>query len=238
MKLTLFASLCATALLTSPAFAQGSDAPQATQPAVTAPAPAQPGQGDAPQTAPAPSTGGQASPAAPAASPAPQQAAAAGGSQGRPANLCNELVTFLTPKPAPEGTQANAAAPGGAAQPQPAASGSPQQPSQGSGGQASGGPVPQGAAGPAVEAAQAPQPKNDTAPERSGITAPIPKAEQNATPVTQDDLARAQSLAEANDFRGCKEMAQRLRLAGKPLPPAVIALAGLSVETLERARMP
>jgi hypothetical protein len=237
MKLTLFASLCAAALLTSPAFAQGSDAPQPAQPVVAAPAPAQPGPGDAPQAAPAQSTGGQASPAAPAAIPAPQQAAA-GGSQGRPANLCNELVTFLTPKPAPEGTQANAAAPGGAAQAQPAASGSAQQPSQGSGGQASGGSVPQGAAGPAVEAAQAPHPKNDTAPERSGIPAPIPKAPQNATPVTQDDLARAQSLAEANDFRGCKEMAQRLRLAGKPLPPAVIALAGLSVETLERARTP
>jgi hypothetical protein len=242
MKLYLFASLCAAALLTTPALAQGSDSPQSAQPAVTAPTPAQPAQGASPQAEPSQPSGGQASPAPAATGPTSQQAAADGASS-RPANLCQELVAYLTPKPEPGAAPASNAAPaptgaasaGGAAQTQAAAPASGPQASAGA--QGTGTSVPQGSAAPAVEAAQPPKPKDDTAPQQSGLTGPIPKT-QAAAPAPQQDLPQAQAFAEANDFRGCKEMAQRLRLAGKPLPPAVIALAGMPVETLERARTP
>ena len=45
---------------------------------------------------------------------------------------------------------------------------------------------------------------------------------------------QAEGLAQANDIRRCREAAQQMRRAGIALPPALIALAGLRLELLER----
>jgi len=46
-------------------------------------------------------------------------------------------------------------------------------------------------------------------------------------------LQDAETLAQSNDIRGCREAAQRMRRAGAALPPALIALAGLRLELLQ-----
>jgi hypothetical protein len=94
--------------------------------------------------------------------------------------------------------------------------------------------MPQGGAAPAVEAAKGtPAPtQGATAPQASGQTGPIPQGEGAGRPAPID-LQHAESLAQANDLRGCRDAAQQMRRAGAALPPALIALAGLRLELLE-----
>jgi hypothetical protein len=155
---------CAAALAGTAAFAQTPPQPEAAQPAPPAPA--------APQSpAPAPVAS---PPAAPA--PAPEQS-----TRGRPANICQELVAFLTPKPAPA----------------PAAAGAP-----------------------------------------AGTAAPAPAAAAPAAKPPIVDLAQVQPLAESNDIKACRDVAQKMRMAGMALPAGLIALAGLRLEDLEQAPRP
>jgi hypothetical protein len=156
-------------------------------------------------------------PGQPAAAPpaAPAQA-------GRPANLCQELVAFLRqPKPAP--AQAN-----------PAQTTAVQAPPQG---------------------AQPAQPSGQGAPTTSGLSGPIPHgpgqaaapgaAPSSATAAApagstsgQVTLDEAEGLARANDVKGCRAATQRLRLAGAPLPPALLALGALDPKYLEASAAP
>jgi hypothetical protein len=171
------------------------------------------------QTPPQPEAAQPAAPTQAAPAPAPAQS-----TRGRPANICQELVAFLTPKPAAAGAPATTAAPAAAAATAPAPA-------------ASGTSVPQGAAAPAVEAARSPQPQNTTAPQRSGQTAPIPQEPAAAKPAMAD-LAQVQAMAAANDIKACRDTAQSMRMAGMALPAGLIALAGLRLELLEQAVQP
>ena len=97
--------------------------------------------------------------------------------------------------------------------------------------------MPQGGAAPAVEAAKAPPPQgqNATPPQTSGQTGPIPQAPPaaKAPPVS---LQEAEAIAQANDIRGCRDAARKMRLAGVAMPPGLLALAGLRLDLLETAQ--
>lgn len=132
----------------------------------------------------------------------PQRNAGARG----PANICQELVTFLQPKPpaAPP-----APAPGTAAQsgpsPQQSATTSPQAQPGGQGG---------------------------TPQQTSGQAAPIAQDAPKAKPMPVS-LEEAQGLAGSNDFRGCQDATRKLRLVGAALPAGLLALAALKPENLQ-----
>jgi hypothetical protein len=152
----------------------------------------------------------------------PAAPGAATAQAGRPANLCQELVAFLRqPKPAP--AQAN-----------PAQTTAVQAPPQG---------------------AQPAQPSGQGAPTTSGLSGPIPHGPGQAaapgaapSPATaaapagstsgQVTLDEAEGLARANDVKGCRAATQRLRLAGAPLPPALLALGALDPKYLEASAAP
>jgi hypothetical protein len=179
---------------------------------------------------------------------------------GGPANLCQELVTFVRdPPPAEAGAAAApakaSAAPKGAAAP--AAPGAEQ---------AAAKPAPEGAAGGAGNAPASgeavptrPLEETDSAQEASGQTgpahgAPEPNAQaaedgkaQNAeltsslsAPVPTDttstasgqvlSLAEAEELARANDIAACQRAARELRLAGVAMPPPLLALTALDLQ--------
>jgi hypothetical protein len=149
-------------------------------------------------------------------------------SSGRPANLCQELVAYLRqPKPAPTG-QANPAlntalqAPTSGNQPQPAGQGAPT-----TGGMA--GPIPADSRQATSGSAAAPAaPASPSAAPSAG-----PAANQ-----TQAALEEAEALARANDIAGCRAATQRMRLAGAPLPPALLALGALDLKYLQAAAPP
>jgi hypothetical protein len=95
--------------------------------------------------------------------------------------------------------------------------------------------MPQGAGAPAVEASRGTPPptQGSTAPQASGLPGPIPQGDTASRPAAVS-LQQAESLAQANDIRRCRDTAQQMRRAGVALPPALIALAGLRLELLER----
>ena len=191
-------------------------------------------------------------PPAPQAQPDPAgQPAQSGGAQAirsGPANICGELVTFLQPKPpapaAPPG-QAPAAQASGQSGPVPQGQNAPAA-------QSSGGPALQGANAPAVQAATPPPSavaqsggsgpvaagQGPPAPQASGISAPVPKEQTAPTPKPVMTLEEAQALAGSNDLRACQNAAQKMRRAGVPLPPHLIALAGLKPELLQAGQPP
>ena len=123
-------------------------------------------------------------------------------SKGQPANICWELVNYLREASA-TGTDARPSnAPGGT-------------PSGGSSVQS----APPGVTAPVVDQPQL----------RSGIPAPIPQ-EQRKSASPQVSLEHAESMAKANDIRGCRDSAQKMRRAGVDLPPGLIALAALPAQ--------
>jgi hypothetical protein len=149
---------------------------------------------------------------------------------GRPANLCQELVIYLKqPKP------------GGAADAQannPALKTAVQAPTSGN---------------------QPPQPSGQGAPTSGGLSGPIPRNVAQGTPGPQGaataaatsaapaqagpssstvTLEQAEGFASANDLAGCRAATQRLRLAGAPLPPALLALGALDPKYLEASAAP
>jgi hypothetical protein len=215
-RLAIMAALGASVLWTSAVLAQQSGGP------------APPDQG---------SPGGAAAPkdlmVAPQAQPSNadqhEKQRGATSARGVPANICQELVAFLQPKPpapAPAGAAASPpapqAAPGappaqapGAAPGAPAAS--PQAATAAQPG-APGSPAAQGA-GPSVQA--------------SGQPAPVPQAA--TAPKPSMSLEDAETLARANDLRGCQEGAQKMRRAGVALPAGLLALAALKPELLSQA---
>ena len=176
--------------------------------------------------------------AAPAA-PAPAPAAAAQQPAGGPANICAELVAFLTdPAPPPP-----VAAPGvPPAQAAPAATAGGQPPTQA---QAEGGSAQQvtNQSAPAVEAPKetgaAPAAgSGQNAPQSSGISAPTPTAGDVIKKPPTMTLAEGQALASANDISGCQAATRSMRRAGVDMPPALMTLAALDLRFLEQSSAP
>jgi hypothetical protein len=144
--------------------------------------------------------------------------------RGVPANICQELVAFLTPKPPP---------PASAATPAPQAAAAPAQTGPAPQAAQTGSPLPQGGSAPAVEAAKVPPPtgQNATPPQTSGLTAPVPQAPPapKPPPVSLDE---AKSLAQGNDIKGCRDAARTIRLAGIAMPAGLLALAAMREDLL------
>ncbi|MEF2549881.1 hypothetical protein VQ042_00680 [Aurantimonas sp. A2-1-M11] len=208
------------------------------------------------QTSVTPDAGGAQPPAA-AAAPAgvvrpdvPEQTASSGG----PANICGELVAFLTPSPEPaEGTagsngQPAAAQAGSDSQP----SGQPETTQAAAGQQANDGEQPvqaadesggdegsaQDASNQAGAAVEAPVDSNapadtsgnaDNAPQTSGLSAPIPSPTETTEKRPDVTLAEGRAMAEANDLAKCHSEIRRMRRAGIEMPPELIALAALDL---------
>ena len=209
MRITILTLLASSALVAS-ALAQ-TTAPPAAEPSP----PAQPA---APPIAPAPPVPASPVPASPvpvATVPAP----------GMPANICAELVVFLTPKPAPA---AAANAPPQAPPPQQA------QPQASSAQQST------GQSGTAVEAPKEGAPKvpvggANNAPQQSGIAAPVPKAPESKKTKPSITLEQAQALAQSNDVAACHEAARKERRAGVDMPPPLMSLAALDLKYHQEA---
>ncbi|GEP05791.1 hypothetical protein [Methylobacterium oxalidis] len=175
---------------------------------------------------------------------------------GKPANLCQELVTFVHP-PAP----APAPAPAAGGQPTPAV----QAPSSGQPGggasaaagetqQKSGlsGPVTQtgpGAAGPqgAAQAGQgAAQPAQGAAQPGAQAEAKPPAAPPPAAPATPapppppkptpDMIERVDAAARDNNISACRDAARQMRVAGIAMPAPLLALSALDPKFFEAAR--
>jgi hypothetical protein len=139
-----------------------------------------------------------------AQSPPPGAAGPAGG----PANLCGELVAFMTSQQ----------------EKQPAAAKPPSQ-----GGSAS---QVTGQSNVAVEAPKSKAPGQEgsgqNAPQASGMSAPI-SAPSGQAPAKEElaSLDSVKELAQRNDVSGCRTVAQRMRRAGVAMPTPLLALAAL-----------
>ncbi len=233
------------ALAASTSFAQTGGEPEASPPQEPA-APSAPGAISDPEAeATVPATGTAASNAIPVLE------STAGGS----ANLCQELLAFMTESSTDE---AAGGVPPAGQQPQtasaelpeedenqiddqasvsngePPASGeaiTPQPPSQTESAQEA-----SGQSGPAVEG---PDPNEDAvvddsgedAPQTAGLSAPIP---DSAAPDVQKEavlsIADVEELAGANDMAACQRAARELRLSGVPMPAPLLALAALDLQ--------
>ncbi len=143
------------------------------------------------------------------------------GAAGRPANICQELVTYLEQQAAKKAEGGQQGAPQAAQQPA-----KPQQPAQ-----AAQQPAPSGAnpsTGQTAPAVDKPQ-------HSSGQAAPIPhdgKASEGPTiPIEQ-----ARAMKESKDLRACQEATRRLRKAGIALPPSLLALAALRDDLLAKSK--
>ncbi len=105
--------------------------------------------------------------------------------------------------------------------------------------------IPQSSSGPAVWAPKGgatpnPAVQAATGPQASaGTSAPVPAA-PSATPAKPlpVSLEQAEALARENNVAGCRDAAQQVRRAGAPMPPPLIALAGLKLELLQQAAPP
>lgn len=149
-------------------------------------------------------------PQAPANAADQQQPATTAQVPGQPANICQELVAFLRPKPpAPSPAAAPPAAPAPSAP-------------------APGAPAPQARTGLTGGA----PPQGASPPQTSGQPAQIAKAPSVAKPPPMP-LEEGQALASANDLRGCQDATRRMRRAGVELPASLIALAALKPELLQ-----
>jgi hypothetical protein len=144
---------------------------------------------------------------------------------GAPANICAELVAFLTPKPPP--TAASNAPPQAAPpqQPQPQASSAQQSTGQ---------------SGTAVEAPKDGAPKGpaggaNNAPQQSGISAPVPKSPEAPKKKPSITLEQAQALAQSNDIPACHAAARKERRAGVDLPLPLMSLAALDLKFHQQA---
>lgn len=172
---------------------------------------------------------------------------------GKPANLCQELVTFVRqPEPAlqanaqpvQQATAVEAPKSGDAARP--VAAGTPQHTSGQSGQIGSTGP---GAAGP--------QGSSQNAAAHSGATANVPSnslsrpagSEQSTPQVAQPQAPAApkpsteavqqiEAAAAKNDLLACRAAAQQMRRAGVVMPAPLLALSALDPRLLEKAHRP
>lgn len=141
-----------------------------------------------------------------APSQADQQATQRSAGTPGPANICQELVAFLQPKPpAPPSPPAPGAAAQSGPSPKASATTSPQAHPSGQGG---------------------------TPQQTSGQAAPIAQEGPKAKPLPVT-LADAQGLAGSNDLRGCQDATRKLRLAGAALPSGLLALAALKPALLQ-----
>lgn len=238
------------ALAASTSSAQIGGEPEASPPQEPA-APSAPGVISGPEAeATVPATG-------PAATNAPPvQESTVGG----PANLCQELLAFMTSSSADEAAGGAPPAPAGQqpdtemAEPAGDDENPPDDQASASNGEmsASGEAVPpqpasetesaqeaSGQSGPAVEGPE-PNPgevaetSGEDAPQTSGLSAPIPDSDEPDAQVEAVlTLAAAEELARANDMANCQQTARELRLAGVPMPPPLLALAALDLQYLE-----
>jgi hypothetical protein len=164
-------------------------------------------------------------PGQPAGAPATQKPPQA----GRPANLCQELVAYLRqPKPGAS-AQANPALKTAVQAPTPG-----NQPPQPSG---QGAPISGGIAGPIPADSRQAASGSPTAPAAPTAPSPAPSASPAANQ-SQVALEDAEALARGNDVAGCRAATQRLRMAGAPLPPALLALGALDLKYLEASAQP
>jgi hypothetical protein len=170
-----------------------------------------------------------------------------------PANICTELVAFLTPKPpAPAANTAPGQPPAqaaGTSQPQQQAQTGAAAGTQPTGvspnaaqTQAQGGSA-QSASNQSGAAVEAPNENNaaakpasgQNAPQTSGISAPIPKAPETTKKAPTMSLEQGQALASANDIAGCKNATVGMRREGVDMPPALMALAALDLRFQQAA---
>ncbi|WP_274423841.1 hypothetical protein [Chelativorans sp. YIM 93263] len=205
------------ALVASTALAQTDAAPEPATPEEEAPASATPEN-----TAPADPT-------------ASQQAEA-----GQPANLCRELLAFVQENPPEPDATADAPA-AAAATGESAGTGEDSSPASGEAvppEPASEGGSAQEATGQSGPAHEAPEPSSEdsaegdaeNAPQTSSLSAPVPTEAVEAGENMPLSLDRAEQLAEANDIAACRDAARKLRLAGAPMPPPLLALTALDLQ--------
>lgn len=166
-------------------------------------------------------------------------------STGKPANLCQELVSFVhQPEAAtkavetpPQLATAVTAKKSDDSSAKPSAPDTPQTSSGQSGQITASGP---GAAGPqgAVQNQAAPAGSTATA---TGPTPGVPAA----TPIvpaapkpSAENILQIESAAGSNDLQGCRAAAQSMRRAGVVMPGPLLALAAMSPKLLEAASRP
>lgn len=148
---------------------------------------------------------------------------------GGPANLCQELLAFMTAPP-PEPAPAAAAAPA-----KPAAESQSAQQATGQAGPAHEAPEPNANA---AAGGKAPEPnanaaaggKAEGAEKTSSLSAPVPKAPATTTKDSVLSIDEAEALASANDIAACQNAARELRLAGVAVPPPLLALTALNLQ--------
>jgi hypothetical protein len=70
----------------------------------------------------------------------------------------------------------------------------------------------------------------ENAPQTSGLSAPVPAEAAEAGENVQLSLVQAEELADANDIAACQDAARKLRLAGAPMPPPLLALTALDLQ--------
>lgn len=172
--------------------------------------------------------------------------------QSGPANLCQEILAFMTTPPE---TAAVAT--------KPAAAGVQQEKSQkstlnqqgssalagttatdkalsGDGGSSSA----QAVTGQKGVATDAPEPGKDNAdsgsvanaPQKDSRSAPTPPADVTSTPKESVlTMEAARQLADADDVAQCQKMARKMRVAGVAMPPPLIALAALDLQRQQKS---
>ncbi|MGK9339749.1 hypothetical protein KXR65_27780 [Sinorhizobium meliloti] len=168
---------------------------------------------------------------------------------GGPANLCQEILSFMKAPPpdAPQAADAKKTAVTAAQQAKPPQPASSQQGSAGLAGTTTTGKDPSGGGGSnsaqAVTgqdgvATDAPEPGKDqanagsvaNAPQKESRAAPLPPADVMSTPKESVlSMEAAQQLADANDIAECQKTARKMRVAGVAMPPPLIALAALDI---------
>lgn len=67
------------------------------------------------------------------------------------------------------------------------------------------------------------------APQTSSLSAPVPTEPAKTAVESVLSLAQAEELATAKDIAACQEAARKLRLAGAPMPPPLLALMALDL---------
>lgn len=165
-------------------------------------------------TAPTPNAGAPAaqSPATAAPSTSTAGALATPEQGGGPANLCRELVAFMTAPPA------DAASPSAA--PPPRQNTSAQDQSQ-QAAPAHGAPAQQSSTTDGTTAQKAEL--------KSSLSAPVPTDPVSTPKDSVMSAAEAEDLASANDIAACRDAARELRLAGVAVPTPLLALTALDL---------
>ncbi|MEO3433501.1 hypothetical protein [Inquilinus sp. CAU 1745] len=218
-------------LAAGPSFAQTDETPR-TPDAGPEQAQDAPAQEEAPATS-APETEAEAAPP-----PTPQPDA------GEPANLCQELLSFMqTPPPEPAAEAAPAQQEQSGENQSEDQEGSPEsqgtaQESEGTTQDGEG--TPGEASGSDAAAHSAPDPQsgdaaqsnsnNEQAQQTSSLSAPVPTEPTTTSKLEVMTVDQAEDLAAANDIQACKDAARELRLAGVAMPPALLALTALDLQ--------